>query len=70
MNRDVSLPIVLKGAKAICGAVNENPKQIASLVKQEGLPAWRRSQNDSWRARPEALKTWAVEQQQKYLKSV
>lgn len=67
MTSNVRFPLVLKGAKAICEAVDENPKQIACLVKNEGLPAWRRSDADPWKARPEALRDWVAEQERKYL---
>lgn len=50
--------ICLRGAKSICAAVGENPKDMASLVAKHGLPAWKRNNRGSWRALPEDLKRW------------
>lgn len=54
--------ICLKGARDICLAVGENPKQISSLVKYQGLPAWKRNGSGSWRALPEDLYVWVRKQ--------
>lgn len=52
----------LKGAKDICDAVGENPKSIHALVKDHGLPAWKRGAKGAWRALPEDLRRWIREQ--------
>lgn len=64
---DVNAGICVKGARAICEAVGENPKQIVRLVKEHGLPAWRRAGSGSWRALPEDLKRWVVKQRNRHL---
>lgn len=50
--------ICLRGAKAICEAVGENPKEIVRLVEVKGLPAWKREGKGAWRALPEDLQSW------------
>ncbi|MGE4503817.1 MAG: DNA-binding protein [Desulfovibrionaceae bacterium] len=50
--------ICLRGAKAICEAVGENPKEIVRLVEGQGLPAWKRDNKGAWRALPEDLRQW------------
>ena len=59
---------LLRGAKAICEAVGENPRDIKTLVEKEGLPAWKRSEHhrEPWKASPERLAKWAAEQDAKY----
>lgn len=52
----------LKGAKEICEAVGENPKNIHELVKNHGLPAWKRGVGGTWRALQEDLVRWIREQ--------
>lgn len=52
----------LKGAKEICEAVGENPKNIHELVKDHGLPAWKRGRRGTWRALPDDLRRWIREQ--------
>jgi hypothetical protein len=61
------MDICIKGARAICEAVGENPKQINFLVAELGLPAWRRGGAGSWRALPEDLKRWILEQRNNHL---
>lgn len=63
------MPIVYRGAKEICAAIGEDYRQITVLVKEEGLPAWRRNGSGVWRALPEDLERWIVEQRGKYLSS-
>jgi len=63
------MDICIKGARAICEAVGENPKQINHLVSKLGLPAWRRGGAGSWRALPEDLKRWIFEQRNNHLPS-
>lgn len=50
--------ICLRGAKEICAAVGENPKEIVRLVEEEGLPAWKRAGRGPWRALPADLARW------------
>jgi len=64
------MDICIKGARAICEAVGENPKHITSLVDELGLPAWRRGGTGSWRALPEDLKRWILEQRNSHLPHV
>lgn len=52
----------LKGARDICEAVGENPKNIHELVREHGLPAWKRGTTGSWRALPDDLRRWIREQ--------
>ncbi|QGY39657.1 DNA-binding protein [Pseudodesulfovibrio cashew] len=52
----------LKGAREICDAVGENPKNIHDLVKEHGLPAWKRGAKGTWRALPDDLRRWIREQ--------
>jgi hypothetical protein len=54
--------LCLKGAKEICDAVGENPKNIHDLVKDHGLPAWKRGRRGAWRALPDDLRRWIREQ--------
>ncbi|PKN06789.1 MAG: hypothetical protein CVU73_15480 [Deltaproteobacteria bacterium HGW-Deltaproteobacteria-8] len=61
------MDICIKGARAICEAVGENPKQINFLVAELGLPAWRRGGAGSWRALPEDLKRWMLQQRNSHL---
>lgn len=65
--RDLHAGICIKGARAICEAVGENPKQIVRLVAELGLPAWRRGGTGSWRALPEDLKRWVHVQRDLHL---
>jgi len=64
---DMHAGICIKGARAICEAVGENPKQIVRLVSELGLPAWRRHGSGSWRALPEDLKHWVLLQRNQHL---
>lgn len=52
------MEICIKGARAICKAVGESPKDILWLVETRGLPAWKREGCGGWRALPEDLKRW------------
>jgi len=52
----------LKGAKEICDAVGENPKNMHELVREHGLPAWKRGAKGTWRALEEDLHRWMREQ--------
>ena len=57
----------LKGAEEICAFVKEDPKRICKLVKEEGLPAWKRNESGTWRALNIDLTNWLLMQRQKYL---
>ncbi|SKA85588.1 hypothetical protein SAMN02745704_01898 [Paucidesulfovibrio gracilis DSM 16080] len=59
--------ICIKGAKAICMAVGENPKEIVRLVREQGLPAWKRENRGTWRALPEDLLMWMRLQRNRHL---
>lgn len=59
--------ICIKGAKAICMAVGENPKEIVRLVHVYGLPAWKRENRGSWRALPEDLSRWMRDQRNRHI---
>ena len=62
MGGDIVSHMCLKGAKAICEAVGENPKHIMELVRDFGLPAWKRDVRGTWRALPDDLHLWLREQ--------
>lgn len=64
---DINAGICIKGARAICDAVGENPKEIVRLVAELKLPAWRRHGTGSWRALPEDLKRWVLAQRNQHL---
>ena len=59
--------ICLKGAREICEAVGENPRNITELVRFKGLPAWKREDKGSWRALPEDLQRWIREQRDRHI---
>ncbi|WP_243544760.1 DNA-binding protein [Pseudodesulfovibrio tunisiensis] len=59
--------ICLKGARDICHAVGENPKHMARLVREFGLPAWKRDPKGTWRALPEDLALWVRRQRNHHL---
>ncbi len=58
----------LKGADEICAFIKEDSKNIANLVRDEQLPAWKRSQNSNWYALNVDLYQWLIGQRNKYLK--
>lgn len=58
----------LKGAEEICSFIKEDPQCIVTLVKDEGLPAWKRNSRGPWRALNIDLYNWMVGQRNKYLK--
>jgi len=59
--------ICLKGAQAICEAVGENPRRINELVRDNGLPAWKKGDKGAWLALPEDLHRWIREQRDRYI---
>ena len=67
-NRGDYFPICFKGAKAICKAAGENPREIANLVKS-GFPAFKVGGRGPWKALPEDLKRWVKEQRDKNLQN-
>jgi hypothetical protein len=58
----------LKGAAEICDFIKEDHKIINDLVKNEGLPAWKRSESGPWRALNIDLQRWMLHQRNKYMK--
>ncbi len=46
------MTLCLCGSKAICAAVGENHREILRLVREAGLPAWKRGGRRPRRARP------------------
>jgi len=58
----------LKGAEQICSFVKEDHKQIVQLIEKEGLPAWKRPGERTWRALNVDLYHWMLYQRNKYLK--
>ena len=68
MVKEIKNVFCLKGATEICDYVKEDPRQIIELVRQEGLPAFRRGPNGCWRALNVDLENWMVQQRNKYLK--
>lgn len=59
--------LCLKGARAICESIGENPKNINELVRVHGLPAWKRVGKGNWRALQEDLLVWMREQRDRSL---
>jgi hypothetical protein len=59
---------ILKGAEEIAGFIKEDVNQIPHLVKDEGLPAWKRTYRGPWRALDIDLCRWLLSQRKKYLK--
>ena len=59
--------ICIRGAKDICAAIGENPKEMLKLVEEQSLPAWRRDGRGAWRALPEDLRIWLAEQRDRNL---
>jgi hypothetical protein len=49
-------PLVYRGAKEICGAVGVSYKEIALIVRELGMPAFKIRGN--WVARPSSLEAW------------
>lgn len=58
--------IVYRGAKAICGAVGVPWKEIATYVREHGLPAFKLN-GGTWIALPDDLAEWIQEQRDKHL---
>lgn len=59
---------VLKGAKEIAEAGGFCWKQITTMVKDEGLPAFKRKGKGTWLAVPDDIAKWVKDQREKYLK--
>lgn len=55
------------GAKDICDAIGENSRNIAILVLDKGLPAWKTDSKGTWKALPEDLKRWLKNQRDMHL---
>jgi hypothetical protein len=60
-------PICIRGAKDICAAIGENPKEMLRLVEEHDLPAWRRDGKGAWRALPDDLRNWLAMQRDRNL---
>lgn len=58
---------MLRGATEIAEFIKEDAKKIPELVKNEGLPAWKREGRGPWRALNFELQNWMIRQQRKYL---
>jgi len=52
----------IKTSKAIGRAIEVNPNNIPSLIKKNGLPAWKLNGKGAWRALPEDLREWLKKQ--------
>lgn len=63
-----SRPLCYCGAKEICGAIKEDPRQIQALIEHEGLPVFRRGPKCKYRALPADLGKWLIGQRDKYTK--
>lgn len=56
-----------RNAEEIARYIGESPRNIAKLVIDEGLPAWKRNGKGSWRATDFDLDYWLCSQREKYL---
>lgn len=61
------MTLCICGSKAICAAVGENPREILRLVRDSGLPAWKRGGRGLWRALPRDLEAWLLIQRDQHL---
>jgi hypothetical protein len=61
------MTLCLCGSKAICAAVGENHREILRLVREAGLPAWKRGGRGLWRALPADLAAWLLTQRDRNL---
>lgn len=59
---------ILKGRDEICNFIREDPRYMCSLVENDDLPAWKRSETGPWYALNIDLYQWMVVQRNKYLK--
>lgn len=57
----------LKGAEEIGEYIKQSSKEIPRLVKEEGLPAFRRNNKGPWRSSVAALDDWMERQIDKHV---
>lgn len=60
-------PFVYRGAREICEVVKVDWKKIDYFIKEEGLPAWKRTSAGVYFAIPSDLEKWVVDQRDKYI---
>jgi len=60
--------IYLSGSKEIAAYIKEDHRQIKRLVKNEQLPAFKRSGKGPWKALVDDLNAWIKTQRDAYLK--
>ncbi|MBI9078316.1 MAG: hypothetical protein JEY79_01090 [Pseudodesulfovibrio sp.] len=58
---------LIKGCSKIGQAIGKSGREIPSLVKDHGLPAYREDLNGPWYARPDDLDIWSIVQADKHL---
>lgn len=56
-----------RNSEEIAEYIGESPRNIARLVLNEGLPAWKRKGKGAWRATDFDLDWWLCMQREKYL---
>lgn len=61
------LPAWITGAESIAQAIGVNPRSIGSLVKKEGLPAFKYQRQ--WRILVEDIGPWSRSMAKKYRKA-
>ena len=66
--RQTTNPIVYRGARAICGIVGLDYKQMATYVSDHGLPAFKIKGQKTWIACHEDLERWVLSQRDTYLR--
>jgi hypothetical protein len=63
----VSQEYIIKGREKIAEAVGKSGRDIPTLVKQEGLPAYQEDGNGPWYARSDDLVIWSIWKADQYL---
>lgn len=59
-------PDLIKGIYDICNYVGEHKNDFSELVNKEGLPAFQRKKDGTWRSLRPRLDKWLTEQDKKY----